>query len=576
MDEKITVTKMLKIARDKNWVLPNFQREYVWTPKQIADLFDSIIRGYPIGAIILLKYRRKSHFQARGLDGTEGAGQRHQFYIIDGQQRLTTLYKIIQEHANRDVFGDGEKEAHYLSLRESNKDQGKPQNFAFFLNLKNNNSDTGIKWVIAERQRKSKKHSNEELRLKGYVPLEYVFCDGRIGRSYLLASKFTQSDLRKVTEIRRNVINYRLTIQGCDASWGPDDYRDVFSRLNNAGTRLSAFDECASIRNNSEFNLHKLWKTASGGQKYSTIQKFDIDPMYILKTMFVLNQIKCDEVIQSPSLRNIKKLFRETQNYKELRQLWDEALNCMQRACHHMDSFFGVKNKALLPYTPMTVTLAGIIFFFRRYTHHARYTTIFHKKLSWWYWNSIFSSHYDKGTDNKIASDLNKLVDWCKPIKPINVKWGGTKADIKGLKVEIGKLCNSTDARYRAIQCLPLRTQKADILGNSLDEIEDHHLFPKKRLSGDDLDIDPNHINNIANRIPVGKSSNRTITKYYPFQYKQQEIKLARRVRVPYMLPEDIFELNEITFNKRKYLKFLKQRAQLIIEELSKLLENKP
>jgi Uncharacterized conserved protein len=120
---------MLKKTRDKKWVLPNFQREFVWTADQIAGLFDSMARGYPIGAIILLKYHADYPFEARGLGGEEGAGEGHEFYIIDGQQRLTSLYKIINQYSSQ-AFD--EESANHLALKKKPNSLDAPQNYTFF------------------------------------------------------------------------------------------------------------------------------------------------------------------------------------------------------------------------------------------------------------------------------------------------------------------------------------------------------------------------------------------------------------------------------------------------------------
>ena len=128
---KMNVSDMLKKTRNKKWVLPNFQREFVWTADQIAELFDSIARGYPIGAIILLKYHEDYPFEARGLGGEEGAGEGHEFYIIDGQQRLTCLYKIINQQSNQTI---DEESANHLPLKTKPNSLDAPQNYTFFLN----------------------------------------------------------------------------------------------------------------------------------------------------------------------------------------------------------------------------------------------------------------------------------------------------------------------------------------------------------------------------------------------------------------------------------------------------------
>lgn len=73
------------------YAVPSFQRDFVWKDKQVLELFDSIIKGYPIGAITLWHsedlYRRKDI-----LTDKEYEDKQFDYYILDGRQRLTALY----------------------------------------------------------------------------------------------------------------------------------------------------------------------------------------------------------------------------------------------------------------------------------------------------------------------------------------------------------------------------------------------------------------------------------------------------------------------------------------------------
>jgi len=193
---KINVSYMLKKTREKKWVLPNFQREFVWTAEQIAELFDSIARGYPIGAIILLQYHVDYPFEARGLGGEEGAGEQHEFYIIDGQQRLTSLYKIINQYSNH-AFA--EERVNYLELKKKPNSLDAPQNYTFFLDY----DAKGLteKYVYQQRQTK---HGHKEIWMQrnGFVPLEYVFGKEAVLDSYLENNRI-KSKKKRVLQFKR-------------------------------------------------------------------------------------------------------------------------------------------------------------------------------------------------------------------------------------------------------------------------------------------------------------------------------------------------------------------------------------
>ena len=73
--------------------LPDIQRPFVWKTVKVRDLFDSMYRGYPVG--YLLFWENMIEPGAKQI-GTEGKQLAPQQLIVDGQQRLTSLYAVIK------------------------------------------------------------------------------------------------------------------------------------------------------------------------------------------------------------------------------------------------------------------------------------------------------------------------------------------------------------------------------------------------------------------------------------------------------------------------------------------------
>ena len=95
-----TIVKRLNVQ----YFLPAIQREFVWKPEQIVQLFDSILRGYPISSFLFWEldpankdkweiYRFVDNFDERGTHNpaTNGHGVQQLTLVLDGQQRLTSL-----------------------------------------------------------------------------------------------------------------------------------------------------------------------------------------------------------------------------------------------------------------------------------------------------------------------------------------------------------------------------------------------------------------------------------------------------------------------------------------------------
>ncbi len=87
------VNELMFGIQKMDMVLPEFQREYVWTRDQAKKLIASLINEYPTGSLLIWKTDNppeiKNNAVAKGKIGTISV-------ILDGQQRMTTLYLLIQ------------------------------------------------------------------------------------------------------------------------------------------------------------------------------------------------------------------------------------------------------------------------------------------------------------------------------------------------------------------------------------------------------------------------------------------------------------------------------------------------
>ena len=74
--------------------LPDIQRPFVWNNAQVRDLFDSMFRGYPVG--FLLFWAASAHQDSRQIGSSGHGTDAPSLLIIDGQQRLTSLYAVMK------------------------------------------------------------------------------------------------------------------------------------------------------------------------------------------------------------------------------------------------------------------------------------------------------------------------------------------------------------------------------------------------------------------------------------------------------------------------------------------------
>ena len=77
--DSYTLAQISLWEKDKKVSLPTVQRGFVWKPNQIENLWDSLLRGYPVGSFVL------SH------GGSSSNGANAPLDLLDGQQRATAI-----------------------------------------------------------------------------------------------------------------------------------------------------------------------------------------------------------------------------------------------------------------------------------------------------------------------------------------------------------------------------------------------------------------------------------------------------------------------------------------------------
>lgn len=110
----LSVGQLVRMIDDGVIGLPNFQRDFVWPPSQVAALLDSVAREWPIGTLLLVPPVAELAMRPiAGAPTLRRDGVR--YLVLDGQQRLTALYQAIS--------GVGEYGFSLNRARSSEKDQ---------------------------------------------------------------------------------------------------------------------------------------------------------------------------------------------------------------------------------------------------------------------------------------------------------------------------------------------------------------------------------------------------------------------------------------------------------------------
>lgn len=103
-------------------LLPEIQRAYVWKGPQVAKLLESLYREYPTGQILLWDTSESPVTKPlQSASVPAGVRSGHPKIVLDGQQRLTSLYKALRNGDERiNVYFNLETEHFQLYLSRLN------------------------------------------------------------------------------------------------------------------------------------------------------------------------------------------------------------------------------------------------------------------------------------------------------------------------------------------------------------------------------------------------------------------------------------------------------------------------
>ena len=86
------IRQILDKIDDNQLFVPAFQREYVWKRANVQSLFGSLVKDYPTGRLLTWETNKPPELKGTVYEKTWGAVK----LILDGQQRITSLYLIIK------------------------------------------------------------------------------------------------------------------------------------------------------------------------------------------------------------------------------------------------------------------------------------------------------------------------------------------------------------------------------------------------------------------------------------------------------------------------------------------------
>jgi len=521
--------------------IPNFQRSFVWDKLQTAKLIDSIIKGFPIGTFILWKTREEMrHYKSIGNDvllkTKKGATS---FYILDGQQRITSLYAVRKGLLYKFMNKNGDKiEIDYKDIAidlsmDPDADEEvvliNPPEGAPYISVHELLSGTFTKWMKKYEEPELEKIETYQKRLTGYDFSTIVMPD------------------------------YPLDI-ACE----------VFTRINTGGTELTLFEIMIA-------------KTYDEKKKFDLLEKYNhlINSSNSEKDLESVGYetIPDTTIIQCVSAYLVKQVRRRDilkLNKAKFINSWDTVQNGIFYAVDYLRKSLSVPVSGLLPYNSILVPFS---YFFIKMKGRRPTNTQNRLLKQYFYWASL-SERFSSGAEGKIALDLKKMD---KILKEKTPSYRGEEVKLTEENIEESwfsagnSFCKAIICIFASFKPLSFDGDAEVELGNAwlkrANSKNYHHFFPKsylKKKSYEDWEI-----NTISNITLVDDYLNkRTIGNKAPSVYMKQFIKGNKHIEKT-MKSHLIDDLDNFGVLENDYEVFKSKRSKKILKEINKRLNPK-
>jgi len=504
--------------------LPNFQRNWKWPDNNICSLAESIAEGHPIGAVMFLEVGGETKFEHRCVEGSESTAADNPnplHLIMDGQQRLTSLYQMLMGDAPVRIQSDRKDNyrLYYIDMKKAISADIPISEAIISVGVDKNGKI--IKKTLPPYTESSYQYQNH------VFPLNMTFnirewqngfnaywneqpSDARWTAQGVLTD-FQQSVLSSFTNCMLPVITLRrgMTVEGICR---------VYEKLNSKGVPLDAFDLLIAQYAGRGFNLREDWMGGAGIGRYARIKE---------QTKGMLEQMSAKQFLQSISMLdglaqgwNVLGTQRKDilslslNSYLEFRETATKGFIAAHRFMLR-EKIFSPRD---LPPMHTVVALAAILGHLgRKAEEHDVISAI-----SRWLWSVIYTNAYAVGSDMAMATDVPDVVRWLteggkEPRSLADAFVIDTKV-VKATKRSAGYIQSALGTRMIRSGALDFGTGDS-VHGHiyAEDRYDLHHIFPVKWCKAAGIPIE--RWDSIVNKTPMSAKTNQRMGGTAPSEY---------------------------------------------------------
>lgn len=590
---QLRLNDLLKDVAEGTIQLPDFQRSYRWDDERIRDLLVTVLRGHPMGVIMLLdsnndNVRFKPQPLARVAADAEANGHKvleeADRLLLDGQQRLTSLYQSLSGSGvvgTKDARGKEFSRRYFLDVEHALGDPADQDRAVRSLpadGVLRTNFDRDVDLDVSTRE-----HQVEH----GLMPFTSAF-DGTAAK-WLLAytkvgdDKGTRQQVFEafIEDVLGRLTNYIIPAIELDKETTKEAVATVFNKVNQGGLRLDNFELLTAIfagdakyydEHGDDFRLREDWDRTQ----------------QVLGEHPVLHDVKSTDFLQAVLLlatreRNLADVKAGKSRPAAVSARGDDTLDLelteylqwapeVRKALVWVAQFYTTQHihaAHFLPYRTQTVPLAVL-----RVILGADIDTYpVAQRIRQWYWCGVLGELYSSTTETRFARDVEQVPAWAlaakdgtDAVQPITLR------DANFLESRLLSLRTRNSAAYKGIYALLMTKLAKDWRLDQLidhatyldQQIDIHHIFP--RAWCDKMAIDRDRRESIINKAPLAKKTNIFLRGESPADYLPR---LGRDTRMTTDQVDDILRghlINPTTLRAADFDAFFRARRESLVE----------
>lgn len=497
--------------------LPDFQRGWVWDDMHIKSLLASLSLSYPIGAVMFLEAGGVP-FKPRLFEGVAlQPAPTPKTLVLDGQQRLTSLYFSLR--SGRPVKTRTEKgvETHRFYFLDMSKclDTTEDREEAV-LSVPDSliiTSDFGRKIDLDLRTTALQ----YELRM---FPIALMFnTEGFMQWKMCYAAHFNNAPeammflMRFEQEIWLRFQQFKVPAIELTQDTPREAVCQVFEKVNTGGVTLTVFELMTATFAANEFNLREDWdaRRARLTAKHNVLTAVDGTSFLTAVTLLVSYERHL-RTRAAVSCKRADVLRLELEDFKRLQESIETGFKKAAELLAE-EKIFDARS---LPYATQLIPLAAACAHLAdKVTQHG-----IKQRLLRWYWCGVFGELYGGANETRFGLDLPDLVQ--------SIESGSeprTVRDASFAPVRLLSLQSRLAAAYKGLAALLMKHGSRDFIsGTPIDlntyfnnAVDIHHIFPRTWCETNKLPREK--WNSVVNKAPLAAATNRFISGDAPSIY---------------------------------------------------------